>query len=121
LQLAYLYFGPRADLQECQNVRRTENHSSGGSAMIRRTLIIAGVLMLFGLCLSLPPVRSTSAQERGGTISRTWEYKIVPVSTIPDTENDKGETMQSQLNDMGGKGWEFVQCLNARMIFKRPK
>ena len=89
--------------------------------MIRRTLVFAGILMLFGLSLAIASVKSTSAQEDGETISRAWEYRIVPVSTIPDNSNDKGELMQGQLNSMGVKGWELVQCLNARMIFKRPK
>jgi hypothetical protein len=89
--------------------------------VIRRTLVIAGGLMLFGLCSAIAPVKSTSAQEDGKTTSRAWEYRIEPVSTIPDNSNDNGETMQGQLNNMGAKGWELVQCLNSRMIFKRPK
>ena len=49
-----------------------------------------------------------------------WEYKVIRVSDRRQSGMAGADQMESQFNQLGGRGWELVAVSQERTIFKWP-
>jgi hypothetical protein len=86
--------------------------------------------LLIAIALCVAGWTAHAQMQRRGTAKQTWEYKVILMGRVTDTQRDP-QWLTDGLSEIGAEGWELVAIdpasstamgsQSSRYCFKRPK